>query len=629
MPAINAFTHRDWLMLGLVLLVAGAARFCYAGITEFRLDEATLSLLAQGAADGSVPLTGMPSSVGLPNTPISVYVMTIPYAISDSPLFATLFVAALNVVGVGLLWAIAHRYFSPRVGLFAGLLYAVNPYAVLYSRKIWAQEVHTPFFLAAVFIGLYGFVEGKRWAQVVCLPLMVFALQIHFAALVLLPVWLALVWLGRKRLAWWAVALSIAIAALTLVPYALGLNAALQENPGLLSNLTEGDDGSITLSNDALDSLLAFATAAPLTGEDALFVMDGWRQIAQFSGVILAGVLFFCGWVALFRRHLRLGLVVLAWVLLPLLAFTIAWTPVFPHYFIASIPVLLLLVALGADAVLRWLPRRANLLVTAVFGLVLAVQLTVWFSDLSLVNTNNSESFGTPMHHLLAVREALTDHDDVVVITDGVDIRYDQEPAIWTAMLHNRAACVRALSDDRFTLYPNGSFAALTAPNAPNNITRDQYTLDDAQQFDLREGEGAYYLSEFEMFDTPAPDFTLIDPATFDNGATLTGYALTDGVLSLEWSLPGDGDTDYQYFAHFVDASGEKIGQRDARFYPGGYWCGGDRLITRVDVAPPEGTVALRIGMYQLTPSGGFINSNVVNETGEVVTGWVEVPLAE
>ena len=56
------------------------------------------------------------------------------------------------------------------VALLAGLTYALNPWAILYSRKIWAQDFHTPFVLLGLGLGLYGFIEGKRWAQAACLP---------------------------------------------------------------------------------------------------------------------------------------------------------------------------------------------------------------------------------------------------------------------------------------------------------------------------------------------------------------------------------------------------------------------------------------------------------------------------
>src|SRR5215207_10345197 len=102
MLAVNRVTRRDLVTLALVLFVAAVMRFGEAGIVEFKLDEAWLSRLSlESLHGGSFPLVGMPSSVGLPNPPISVYLISLPYALSSNPLIATIFVMALNVTGVG------------------------------------------------------------------------------------------------------------------------------------------------------------------------------------------------------------------------------------------------------------------------------------------------------------------------------------------------------------------------------------------------------------------------------------------------------------------------------------------------------------------------------------------------
>ncbi|MEO8608446.1 MAG: glycosyltransferase family 39 protein, partial [Chloroflexota bacterium] len=140
MSSVNALQRRDWLVLVTVLIIAALLRLGEPGIVEFKHDEAMLSLMAQDMVSGKgIPFTGIPSSVGVPNPPISVYLLALPYALSSNPLFATMFIAALNVLGVGLLWWIAHRYIGRTAAILAALIYAVNPWAILYSRKIWAQ----------------------------------------------------------------------------------------------------------------------------------------------------------------------------------------------------------------------------------------------------------------------------------------------------------------------------------------------------------------------------------------------------------------------------------------------------------------------------------------------------------
>ena len=106
---------------------------------------------------------------------------------SDSPIPATLFVGVLNVIAVGLTWGLARRYYGPVAAITAGILYAASPWAVIYSRKIWAQDLLPPFVVATVFTGLLGYGEGKRWARWAHWPLLAITVQIHYGAFTLIP----------------------------------------------------------------------------------------------------------------------------------------------------------------------------------------------------------------------------------------------------------------------------------------------------------------------------------------------------------------------------------------------------------------------------------------------------------
>lgn len=190
MLTVNNINRRDLIVLTLILFAAGLMRFGQAGIVEFFHDDAMLSSLAQDMVAGkNFPFTGINSSVGIPNPPTSVYMMALPFLLNSNPMTAILFVMGLNVIGVGLLWLIAHRYFGKTIALISGFAYALNPWAILYSRKIWAQDFHTPIILLGIFLGLYGFWEATKrnelnnhsrwlnsheWAQILCLPILLF-----------------------------------------------------------------------------------------------------------------------------------------------------------------------------------------------------------------------------------------------------------------------------------------------------------------------------------------------------------------------------------------------------------------------------------------------------------------------
>jgi hypothetical protein len=637
MPAVNPVTRRDLVGLALVVLIAAILRLGEPSMVEFLHDEAYLSLLAQDmVARGQIPFTGIPSSVGIPNPPISLYIMAIPYALSLSPVFATMFIATLNVAGVGLLWWIAHRYLGRVMALLAGLSYALNPWAVLYSRKIWAQDFHTPLVLLGLLIGLYGFIEGKRWAQIACLPVLFIAFQIHFAAWALLPLYLWLLWSGRKNISRLPLAASLVLAVGTLIPFLVGLSHVAEEEPYRISNAFDRSGGVLTISPDALFQVIRLATGlgleswvAPRQQADLL------RQVVPpAASWLVIGAAALVGLVVVWKdrsQRLMAGLLTL-WVIGPLLIFTSTWTLVYPHYFTASIPALSVLAGIGVAWLAAIVPEKpySRTVVVAAFGLILLTQGLWWRGLLRYLDTTSTPGgYGTPIHYLLDVRDSLVGYNDVVVVSDGFEALYDQEPAAWPVLLRDSAECVRVITSDGVAVFPNHQFAVLIAPNSPEHPVDDLYLTDARMTFPLRPDAGDYTVHDFADAPTwSGPALTAIDPVQFDSGAQLTGYRLESSRMYLEWRLPGRVAKDYHYFGHFLDASGEKIGQRDSILWPGRFWCEGDRLITWSEIELPEGVEVLRVGLY-VFERGGFVNSSVLDDAGNPIASWVDIQVSE
>ena len=627
MPAVNRIRRKDLLTLLAVLFAAALVRFSDPGLVEFKLDEAWLTRLAREfAAGGALPLLGMPSSVGVPNPPTGVYVMALPYALTSDPVVATMFVAALNVAGVGLLWLLAHRYLGRTVALVAGLTYALSPWAVLYSRKIWAQDFHTPFVLGALLLGLYGFVEGKRWAQLLCLPLLVFALQIHFAAWALLPLYLWLLWSGRRRIWWPGLALSLVLTALTLAPYASGLAQLVESDPARLpSGLPVR--AAPEFNGVALRTIGQFATGlgveAELAQDDAADLLAAVPQMQPLW--LLLGVLAAAGVVLIWRpRYRALAGLVLLWGLLPVLVFAVEWTGVYPHYFIASIPALCLLTGVTVDWLTRHAPGQplSGTIVLTAFAAILLTQFMWWRGAMRFTALGENAFFGTPLGELMPLRETLLDRDHVVLQTEDARLDYSQPPAIWHAMLAYRGACFAAVSGNALYVAPPGPFAVVAAPDG-EDVEIDAYTLPAGIPYSISTGGDPYRLYEAAI--AADIDWSATSPAQFSNGVALTGYALNGG-LRLRWSTPPARDERYQYFVHLLDASGERVAQHDGPFLDGRMWCADTSVITQPPLDLPDGAVTLRVGQYRLA-GDRFINADLLNTDGSLAGPWYDIPL--
>jgi len=650
-----AIKRRDIIVLLIILFIAALLRLDEPGIVEFFHDEAMLSTLAQSMAAGeSFPLTGINSSTGIPNPPVSVYVMALPFALSSDPLFATLFVATLNVVGVGLLWLLAHRYAGPTVGLVAGLTYAVSPWAVLFSRKIWAQDFHTPFILLALLLAVYGAWEAApravqqrfgrhQWAQALTIPVMLWGMQIHFAAWALLPVFGWVAWRARSHLNWRALALGLTLGLVVLLPFLVGLTQTLQSDPTRISAAAQRSDINAGFHFD----IEPLAHVARLVTGYGLETWVAPEQQADMLNAVpppalwwLLGMLALLGTgVGLWKRSTRaFTIMLLIWGLLPPLVLVPRWTPVYIHYFIGSIPAYALLIGLGTAWISRIVPLKAvgRAIILVAFAVILLTQALWWRGALRYLDNTaiTYPGFTTPLANLNAVSDALRTEDDVIVLSYGMSWSLHHESAVWPVLLHDSAQCVRTLVPQGYAVFPAQPFAVLVAPDAPPDPVDNLYETDSPEIYPTRPGDTPYVIHRWPQ--SPpwrGPAIETITPVMFDNGITLTGYHLDSDTVYLSWQLPAPTeDITYHYSAQLFDAADERLAQRDAVLWQQRHWCEGDRLITWGSINTSSEATELRVGLYQLgegAAASQFFNANILDEAGQPTGQYVKIPLLQ
>lgn len=206
--------------LGVVLLVGVWLRFSRLDLLEFKGDEAMALHLASKLVQGSGPVwAGLMSSVKVTNPPLFIYVLAPLVWISSDPVFISVCIAALNLVAVVVCWHVGRKYFGRVAGLVAGGLFAVSPWAVIYSRKIWAQDL-VPVFVVGTLWALLALVfEGRRKATFWVLVLPLCLTQIHFSGAALTVVVVTLLLLLRPAVDWRRAAAAVAVAVVLGLPY--------------------------------------------------------------------------------------------------------------------------------------------------------------------------------------------------------------------------------------------------------------------------------------------------------------------------------------------------------------------------------------------------------------------------
>lgn len=326
--------------------------------TEYTRDQAwVLNRTYDWLAKGDFPLVGIQSSVGTAQGAIEIYLLAIPVALSKDPRVAAAFVGLLQALAILGTYLFCSAYFGRTVGLVAALLYAVNPWALQYARKVWTPNM-APLFTILFFSSLYAAVVRRRRYQMAlaCLWSVVLVL-IHPSAVycgALVAVVAVLFW---RRLGWRPFLVGTVLSGIVCAPY---LWYEYQESFRSLRLLIGLTGGQSRFDLDAVKNVVTMASAQAFptmmgygfTGDWVLPDMTAQNLIATW---LLYFGLAWCLWelvAPLLRRARPTGrweshLLLLLWFAFPILVALRHPLDFYPHYFINVLPIQYVLIALG------------------------------------------------------------------------------------------------------------------------------------------------------------------------------------------------------------------------------------------------------------------------------------------
>ncbi len=208
--------------LACVLLAGAVLRLVACDDMEYKADEVWTFEQTQPDPRRPFPWLGMPTSMGMENPGMSVWIfmaLSRVFRVDDPPSLARV-VQALSIVAIGLQVLLAWRW-APRADreawLWSAALLSVNPLAVLFHRKIWPPSV-LPIFISLMLIAWWR--RERRlgafaWGLIGALIGQIHMGGFHFAAASALWTW----WSDRKRTAWKSWAAGSALGALPLIPW--------------------------------------------------------------------------------------------------------------------------------------------------------------------------------------------------------------------------------------------------------------------------------------------------------------------------------------------------------------------------------------------------------------------------
>ncbi len=644
----------------LILLLAGWLRMAFPGLTEFKADEARLLDLALDMADGQFALRGISSSVGFPNFPASVWIYSLPLFIWPHPYAATLFTGLLNTLAIAAAYWFVRRYWGITSALVAISMFAVSPWAVIFSRKIWAQNLLPLFVIGWAISAVLALVEERPkfiWLHFLCLAL---AIQIHLAAVALLPATALLLLIFRRRVHWRSLLIGVVIALLTVIPFVIYL---LQTGKDItLPEVIDGQSqAALTVDSLRFTAMISLGSNIhSLAGAEAyrefLTLLPPMTPVYWLWGLLILGgslLLAWQVWKNWEQPSSQAGLVVLVWLFTPLLFFLWHSTPVFLHYFIATLPAQYIAAAVAfarIPAGLRnlWpgLSRRGQQVVTwgawAIFLLTLIFQ---FWSVAALTNflghVATPGAFGVPLAMKLQTAERAraliieSGSAEILVAGEGESPRLDAFPAVWNVLLRDTPH--RFVDVRRAALFPaQPAVVILDGRDTNQPWTGDLYqeAASQREEITLRPGEGSFYVLGLDQEARPQPDHPLDEPLLLANWVNLLGrdkLRMSDpatGIWQIHWRTGDNPDpAQYQFFNHLVDNNRMRVSQVDKPAFAPWQWSAGDTLISRFLIPWPESAstpLGMRVGMYRF-PS--LENVPLLDEAGNPYVDAVYFPI--
>ena len=329
-------------------------------LTPFGHDEALEAGRARPIWYGARPVESEITSWWIPDPAGLLYFFALAEAFPSPAVARVLLLGLANVAAVALTYMLASRFFGSTVGLVAGLLYALNPWAVTFARQPW---VITQPLLTAVMLLCALMVVVRRDRRWVVPFFVALAAQTQTHLLAVLygpPVLLTLLlfarrWIGRE------LAVALLLATGLVAPYGLHVWGLRDEIFEALARgnrgLTLAPDGTAVrlvawlLSGYGLDAKLGLPSPILEVMRLPLLVAT-----VALSGLLLTGIgrsIAACirrtaGWEA----HALL----LIWFVGPLALMTWQNSAVYVHYVLVLLPTPFILVAGGLAG--RW--RRAG-----------------------------------------------------------------------------------------------------------------------------------------------------------------------------------------------------------------------------------------------------------------------------
>lgn len=397
--------RRVGLLIALVLVLALGAflRFYqFPNWLHFELDQSRDARVVDGAltgGPGELTLLGMKAGgTSLRLGPGFYYLQYVSGLVfGATPVGVATFVPILSVISIFLFYLLIRRYFPEKQAIGFTLLFSVSAFLTMYGRFAWNPNP-IPFFALLGFYSLLRSVEPEARHAGGWFLLSIFAIgfstHLHFLAFLALPsITVAFLLIRRPRfpVKVWIAAVGIGI--LLYIPVILnefstgGANSQAFVRAVTEKSSKEEHSLAAKFVKDVSEHGLGFlVVVSGYEGGDFFTFKNGpdgfqaecdsgcrhgWPFAAASMLVFLSGAvsLVYLGWRERSRRKSDFLLLVGLWLLIPFVLFLPLAYGFAPRFFLVTVPVPFILLALLSDAVIRVSPWKKIAVGVMVLGI--------------------------------------------------------------------------------------------------------------------------------------------------------------------------------------------------------------------------------------------------------------------
>lgn len=392
---VKKLFNSSWFLFISVFIAGSIFRLTNLDLIEFKTDEAINLFLAARPIFGHAFAPGSTvSSVGVLNPPLLNYLLFPLTLISLDPRFITFFIALANTLGIGFFALVIKKYHNNILAYITGLLIAFSPWGIIYSRKIWTQDLIFPFFIPFLFSLYKVSVEKDEKYWFVFSIFSAFLIQLHQTSLFFIFLIFLFLIINKVKINFKYLIIGFVVGLIPFIPYIIYQVSNSCPDCTAIATVKERVSSFYQVAIFARPfQILGKGNFQILLGADTLTIAQNYPFIYKLEKVFyLEYLLLPLGIYAFWKQDKKIRYMIFSVALLPLIYFLLKIEPLM-HYLIIVSPLLFLFLAFS----IYYLTKKIKWLGVSVFSLLIVYSFfyNLTFFDLLKNQKSLKGDYGT------------------------------------------------------------------------------------------------------------------------------------------------------------------------------------------------------------------------------------------